>query len=72
MWQNMDELDLCLCESASITHNTNLDKHFASNAVGHCDLFEIQLYKEFWNSLQESESTIFNSTIEQLVNSVNP
>lgn len=68
----MDELDLCLCESANITHNTNLDKHFASNAVGHNDLFEIQLYKDFWQSLQESENTIFNATIEQLVNSVAP
>ncbi|MDD2999412.1 MAG: hypothetical protein EOM80_01705 [Erysipelotrichia bacterium] len=68
----MNDMELCAAEFEVVSQNTVLDKHFASNAVGYCDLFETQLYKECWHNLQDAENTIFNSTIEQLISNATP
>ncbi len=68
----MNEHEICLCELENAMQNTVLAKHFDSNAFSSCDLFETQLYKEHWHEIQETENTIFNSTLEQLVNSIRP
>ncbi|EKD84424.1 MAG: hypothetical protein ACD_39C00057G0002 [uncultured bacterium] len=68
----MNEMELCFSQTETTAQNTILDKHFASNTFGHCDLFETQLYKESWCSLQENENTLFDASLEQLVNSLRP
>lgn len=66
----MNEMELCFPQTKTTVQDTVLDKHFASNTDGYCDLFETQLFKESWCSLQESENTLFDATIEQLINSL--
>jgi len=68
----MNEIELCFPQTETTAQNTVLAKHFASNTYGHCDLFETQLFKESWCSLQESENTLFDATLDQLVNSLRP
>ncbi|KAF1080843.1 MAG: hypothetical protein GQF41_2657 [Candidatus Rifleibacterium amylolyticum] len=68
----MNEMEICFPENEIVAQNTVLDKHFASNTYGYCDLFETQLFKESWCSLQENENTLFDATLEQLVNSLRP
>lgn len=68
----MNEHEFCFSEPEITMQNTVLAKHLASNAFSSCDLFETQLYKEHWHDIQETENTIFNSTLEQLVNAIRP
>ncbi len=68
----MNEYQFCACEEETSKQSTNLPNHFSSNSSAHCDLFEAQFYKEHWHEIQEAENTIFNSTLEQLVDSLRP
>ena len=68
----MDEfdLDLSLCESLCVSHNTNLATHFADNETKHCDLFEIQLYNDLAQDIMQNDSEMLNEEIERLVAAV--
>ncbi|MFA6750455.1 MAG: hypothetical protein WCS82_11375, partial [Candidatus Riflebacteria bacterium] len=65
----MDEfdLDLCLCESLCLSHDTDLPMYFAVNESLHCDLFEIQLYNDLAQDLEENNSELLNLEIEKMV-----
>jgi hypothetical protein len=68
----MNDMEICFPQNETATQNTILAKHFASNTYCSCDLFESQLFRENWCTLQEEENTIFDATLEQLVNSLQP
>lgn len=58
--------------SDSIHETTVITTVLRKNCLNRCDLFETTFYKEYWHIIQDCREELFDTTIEELVQSLQP